>query len=81
MMCVDIFVRHIGDNKGYEKEVLEYYKIYGKVFAFVRKKIHKNFSFIKSLGDVLAIFRYMKKNENRFGMEIHMRDLMKVAKA
>ncbi|PXF24139.1 MAG: dehydrogenase, partial [Thaumarchaeota archaeon] len=36
---------------------------------------------IKSLFEVLSIFRYMKKNEERFGMEIHMRDLMKVAKA
>ena len=81
MICVDIFLKHIGDNAGYEKEVLEYYKIYGKVFSFVRKKIHKNFSIIKSLADVLSIFRYMKKNEKRFGMEIHIRDLMKVAKA
>ena len=31
--------------------------------------------------DLLSIFRYMKKNEERFGMEINMRDLMKVAKA
>jgi len=81
MMCADIFLKHIGDNKGYEKEVDEYFKIYGKVFSFVRKKISHKFSILKSLVDVLAIFRYMKKNEDRFGMEIHMRDLMKVAKA
>jgi len=29
----------------------------------------------------LSIFRYMKKNEARFGMEVHMKDLMRVAKA
>jgi len=81
MMCADIFLKHIGDNKEYEKEVDEYFKIYGKVFSFISKKIHHKFSIIKSLADVLAIFRYMKKNEDRFGMEIHMRDLMKIAKA
>jgi len=81
MMCADIFLKHIGDNKEYEKEVDEYFKIYGKVFSFIRKKIHHKFSIIKSLAEVLSIFRYMKKNEDRFGMEIHMRDLMKVAKA
>ncbi len=81
MICADIFLKHINDNKGYEKEVDEYFKIYGKVFSFIRKKIHHKFSIIKSLAEVLAIFRYMKKNEDRFGMEIHMRDLMKVAKA
>jgi len=31
--------------------------------------------------DLLSIFRYMKKNEERFGMEVHIRDLIKVAKA
>jgi len=81
MICADIFLEYMNNPKKYEKAVDDYYKIYGKVFKFVRKKIHKNFSIIKSLADVLAIFRYMKKNEKRFGMEIHMRDLMKVAKA
>jgi len=36
---------------------------------------------LRMLPDLLSIFRYMKKNEERFGMEIYMRDLMKVAKA
>lgn len=81
MICADIFVKNLGNNERYEKEVLEYFKIYGRVFSFVRKKIHKDFSILKSLSDLLAIFRYMKKNEKRFGMEIHMRDLMKVARA
>lgn len=81
MVCADIFVKNIGNNERYEKEVMEYFKIYGKVFDFVRNKITHEFSFIKQMADMLAIFRYMKKNEHRFGMEIHMRDLMKVAKA
>lgn len=81
MECVDIFVRNLGNNEAYEKEVLEHYKIYGKVFKFVRNKMKNQFSIIKQIAELLSIFRYMKKNENRFGMEIHMRDLMKVAKA
>jgi hypothetical protein len=43
--------------------------------------MHGKFSAIRSIVDLISIFRYMKKNEQRFGMEIHMRDLMKVAKA
>lgn len=81
MVCADILVRNLGNNKAYEKEVLEYFKIYGKVFDFVRNKITHEFSMIRQMRDMLAIFRYMKKNEKRFGMEIHMADLMKVAKA
>lgn len=81
MECVDIFVRNLGNNEAYEKEVLEHFKIYGKVFNFVRNKMKNKFSMIKQIAELLSIFRYMKKNEDRFGMEIHMRDLMKVAKA
>jgi len=81
MECVDIFVKNLGNNDAYEKEVLDHFKIYGKVFNFVRNKMKNKFSLIKQIAELLSIFRYMKKNEERFGMEIHMRDLMKVAKA
>ena len=81
MECVDIFVKNLGNNEAYEKEVMEHFKIYGKVFNFVRNKMKNNFSMSKQIVELLSIFRYMKKNEKRFGMEIHIRDLMKVAKA
>ena len=69
------------DFASYEKAVMDHYKIYDKVFNFVRKKIRRDFSMVKSLSDVLAIYLYMKKNEDRFGMDVKMGDLMKVAKA
>ena len=80
MQCVEIFLENMNDFEAYEKAVDEHYKVYGKVFNFVRAKIHKDFNFFKSLPDFLAIFRYMKKNEDRFGMDIKISDLMKVAK-
>lgn len=81
MQCVEIFLENMHDFKAYEKAIEKHYKVYAKVFNFVRAKIHKDFSFIKSLPDFLAIFRYMKKYEDRFGMDIKMADLVKVAKA
>lgn len=81
MECVEIFLENMRDFRAYERAVEKHYRIYDKVFGFVRKKIHKNFSVITSLPDVLSIYRYMKKNEKRFGMEIRMSDLLKVAKA
>ena len=81
MQCVDIFVENMHDFAAYEKAVEKHYKVYAKVFNFVRAKIQKDFSFIKALPDFIAIFRYMKKNEDRFGMNIKIADLLKVAKA
>lgn len=81
MQCVEIFLENMHDFNAYEKAVEKHYKVYAKVFNFVRAKIHKDFSFFKSLPDFISIFRYMKKHEDRFGMDIKMADLIKVAKA
>ncbi len=81
MQCADIFLENMNDFAAYEKAVEKHFKIYGKVFKFVRAKINKKFSLLKSLPDFLAIFFYMKKNQARFGMDVNISDLMKVAKA
>jgi len=80
MVCVDIFIKNINDRENYRKEVLKYFEVYGKVFKFLRSKQEGEFSLMKQFPDLLSIFRYMKKNDDRFGMEIHMRDLMKITK-
>ena len=81
MQCVEIFLKNMNDFEAYEKAVIKHYKVYAKVFNFVRAKIHKKFSLLKALPDFISIFLYMKKNEDRFGMDIKIADLMKVAKA
>ena len=64
------------------RQLKKHYKVYAKVFQFCSSKNpQKDFNFIKALPDFIAIFRYMKKNEDRFGMDIKIADLMKVAKA
>ena len=50
-------------------------------FVFVVAIFLVTFNFFKALPDFIAIFRYMKKNEDRFGMNIKIADLVKVAKA
>ena len=81
MQCADIFLDNMNDFAAYEAAVVRHFKVYDTVFKFVRKKIHHKFSIARSLLDVLSIYRYMKKNEKRFGMEIKMSNLLKVAKA
>ena len=81
MQCVEIFLSNMHDFRAYEAAVAKHFGIYDKVFSFVRKKINHKFSMARSVMDVLSIYRYMKSNEKRFGMDIKMSDLMKVAKA
>ena len=81
MTCADIFVENLGNNERYRQQVLEQFAVYPKVLSFVRNKMENKFGILRHFADLIAIYRYMKKNEKRFGMEIRMADMMKVAKA
>ena len=81
MQCVEIFLENMGDMRAYERAVEKHYAVYAKVFRFVRSKIRKDFSLLRSLPDFVSIFMYMKRNEDRFGMDIRMANLIKVARA
>ena len=81
MQCVEILLKNMDDFQAYEVAVEQHYKIYDTVFKFVQNKIHHRFNMLYSILDVISIYRYMKKNEDRFGMDIKMSDLLKVAKA
>lgn len=81
MECADIFVQNLGNTAAYEQEVRRHFAIYAKVFEFVHSKLSGQFNIMRKGLDMLAIYRYMKKNEARFGMDIQMRNLVKVARA
>ena len=65
----------------YERHFAQHFAIYGTVYDFVRKKIDGKFNPVTQIANMLAIFRYMKRNEDRFGMDIKLRHLAKVAQA
>lgn len=81
MECADIFVRNLGNVAEYERQVKEHFAIYAKVFGFVHSKLSGQFNIGRKFLDMIAIYRYMKRNEARFGMDIRMRNLVKVARA
>jgi len=81
MVCADIFARNIGDVAAYEREVRRHFAIYEKVFRFVHAKLMGRFSMVRQGLDMLSIYWYMKRNEARFGMDIEMRNLARVARA
>ena len=79
-ICADLFVDNVNDLQRYRKLVLEHFKIYHTVFNFVKNKINDEFSMMKHLPDLIKIYSYMKKREERFGMEIRMADMMKITR-
>ena len=78
-VCADLFVNHLNDFKSYRKQVLEYFDIYQLVFKFILMKITGTFSIVKNSFDLLRIYRYMKNNQDRYGMNVKIADMMKIS--
>jgi flavin-dependent dehydrogenase len=78
--CAELFVEHLGNIEGYRKAVLEKFKAYSLVFRFIKLKISGQFSMIKHSMDMLKIYQHMKANEERYGMDIRMADMLQLSR-
>jgi len=79
--CAEIFIHNLHDVKSYRESVLKKFEPYALVFKFIQLKITGKFNMIRYVYDLLRIYNYMKKEENRYGMQVKMMDMMKVSKA
>jgi flavin-dependent dehydrogenase len=78
--CANLFVKNMHDLKAYRDAVLEKFKVYSLVFKFVQLKIQGRFSMVRHAADMMRIYNHMKGEEDRFGMEVKMADMLKVSK-
>jgi flavin-dependent dehydrogenase len=78
MQCADIFVENMENLDGYEKAVLEHFEPYANVYRFIKAKIDGSFSMARMLPTLLSIFRYMKRSERRYGLEVKLSDFFKI---
>jgi hypothetical protein len=78
MQCVNLFVDHMDDMDAYSKAVLKHFDIYAKVYNFIKAKMDGNFSMLSQFPDLAAIYWHMRSNERRYGLETHLRDILKV---
>ncbi|HEU5172528.1 MAG TPA: NAD(P)/FAD-dependent oxidoreductase, partial [Nitrososphaeraceae archaeon] len=67
------------DFKTYRKQVLKHFDIYPLVFKFILMKITGTFNLVKNSLDLLRIYHHMKNNQDRYGMEVKIADMMKVS--
>jgi flavin-dependent dehydrogenase len=79
-ICADIFIKNMYSLSNYYIEVLNYFKIYTLVYNFIKMKISNKFSILKNFVDLIKIYTHMKTQENRYGMEIKMLNMLKLTK-
>jgi flavin-dependent dehydrogenase len=78
--CAELFVRHINDLNAYRNEVIKKFKIYTSVYKFIQLKILGKFSILKHWPELIKIYKHMKSEEDRYGMEIKLTNMIKVSK-
>ena len=78
MQCVNMFVDHMDDMEAYSEAVLKHFDIYAKVYRFIKAKMDGNFSVLKQFPEMASMYWHMKTNERRYGLETHLRDILKV---
>jgi flavin-dependent dehydrogenase len=78
--CAELFIQHVHDIKSYREAVLKRFKIYTLVFKFIQLKIAGKFNMIRHVYDLLRIYNHMKSEEDRYGMQVKMINMMKVSR-
>src|SRR5918912_827007 len=78
--CAELFIQYLHDLKSYREAVLKRFEIYALVFKFIRLKIAGKFNTIRYAYDLLRIYNHMKNEEDRYGMQVKMINMMKVSR-
>lgn len=78
--CAELLVQNLHDMAAYRQAVLEKFKIYSLVFKFIKLKITGKFNLIKHGVDMLKLYRHMKSEEERYGMNVKISDMLKVSR-
>lgn len=78
LQCARLLVENIHDLKAYESRVKSHFRAFEKVYRLVKAKLDNNFSLRSQFPNLLYIFLYMKRNENRYGLQVKLRDMIKI---
>jgi flavin-dependent dehydrogenase len=78
LQCAEMLVDNLDDLSSYRKDVLEQFDIFDLIYRFIRSKIEGEFSLTSNFHSLWTIYRYMKTREDRFGMNVRMRQIMKI---
>ncbi len=79
--CAEMLKENLNDIETYEQRVLEKFSSYTDIYKIIKLKMDDKisvFSMLKYSGILWNLYRTMKSEEERFGLEVRMRDLMAI---
>lgn len=77
LKCAELLVESSLEAEPYRRRVLEEFQVYIKVYNFIKSRLQGS-SLLRQLSNLAAVYRHMKGQEDRYGMEIRARDFLKV---
>lgn len=78
LQCAELLIKNLNDKSKYREHVLETFKMHRLVYNIVKSKIDNNFNIVLQFPSLLSIYSYMKKQEDRFGLHIQLRKMLKI---
>ena len=79
--CAEMLKENLNDIEAYEQIVLEKFRSYTDIYKIIKLKMEDKisvFSMLKYSGILWNLYRTMKSEEERFGLEVRIRDLMAI---
>lgn len=77
--CAEIFLKNMHDLQAYRQAVIDKFKVYSLVFKFIQLKMSGKFSMVRHAIDMLKVYSHMKSEQERYGMQVKMADMLKVS--
>lgn len=78
LQCADMLCQNLNDLPAYREAVLNKFEYFNYVYDIIKLKFDKKFSMVKHLPLMLRTYNAMKKQEDRFGLEVHMSDFKEI---
>ena len=76
LQCSCLLLDNLDDMESYRRNVLKNFGAFDAVYEIVKAKIEKRFTMTANFLDLLRMYFYMKRREDRFGLQVNLRELM-----
>ncbi|MFQ6011797.1 MAG: NAD(P)/FAD-dependent oxidoreductase, partial [Nitrososphaerales archaeon] len=70
LQCARILAKNLEDFPKYRAGVLKEFKIYDAIYKFIKNKISGSFNPILDMPKLITLYKHMKQNQSRYGMEV-----------
>ena len=81
LQCAELLKKNINNIPQYIEDVKKEFKVYSDVFRVIKLKMNNNlnpYNFILNSGSIWKTYRTMRKQEERFGLEVKMKDMAEI---